>query len=292
LGGGPHAGDRSDERQQLNPERMNLLMRFPIALPLLATAVLLLAACSPAPTPAPAQDAGAVAAATTPDSATEEMAADATSDDATMSEEDHADADMAEGDMAEGDMAEDDMAEGEMTEGDMVEGDMAEEEMTEETAMAEEMTDAEASQERPGWQQIALTDAKTGEPFTLADFAGKTVFVEPFATWCSNCRRQLGNATEANAQLGDEVVFVALSVEPNIGDDVLARYAENEGFDLIFAAMPPEMLQELAAIFGQTVSNPPATPHFIIRADGTVTDLVTGIEGPDAIVNQIQAEQG
>ncbi len=277
-------------------------MRFPLVFSLLATAVLFLAACGPAPTSTPGQDAAAGAAVTAPDGTTDEMAADATSEDATMSEEGHADADMAEGDMAEGDMAEGDMAEGDMAEGDMAEGDMAEgdmaegdmaeEEMAEETAMAEEMTDAEASQERPAWQQIALTDASTGEPFTLADFAGKTVFVEPFATWCSNCRRQLGNATEANAQLGDDVVFVALSVEPNIGNDVLARYAENEGFDLIFAAMPPEMLQELAAIFGQTVSNPPATPHFIIRADGTVTDLVTGIEAADAIVNQIQAEQG
>jgi hypothetical protein len=81
-------------------------------------------------------------------------------------------------------------------------------------------------------------------------------------------------------------------VEANIGDDVLARYADNEGFDMVFAAMPPEMLQELAAIFGQTVSNPPATPHFIIRGDGSVTDLVTGIESADSIVSQILAEQG
>ncbi|KPK07150.1 MAG: hypothetical protein AMJ56_13680, partial [Anaerolineae bacterium SG8_19] len=59
---------------------------------------------------------------------------------------------------------------------------------------AEEMADDMAGDEavgadRPAWQQLTLTNARTGETFTLADFGGQTVFVEPMATWCSNCRR-------------------------------------------------------------------------------------------------------
>lgn len=146
--------------------------------------------------------------------------------------------------------------------------------------------------ERPAWQQIALTDARTGQPFTLADFAGKTVFVEPFATWCTNCRQQLGNVQAARTQLGDDVVFVTLSVEPNIGDEALRQYQDETGFDWTFAAMPPELLQALAGIFGQTVANPPATPHFIIRPDGSVTALTTGIEAPEALVAAIAVAQG
>ena len=106
--------------------------------------------------------------------------------------------------------------------------------------------DDQASVDRPAWQQIALVDARTGEAFTLADYGDKPVFVEPFATWCSNCRRQLGNVQQAYAELGDEAVFVALSVEPNIGNEALVDYADKEGFGYTFAAMPPEMLQELA----------------------------------------------
>ena len=154
-------------------------------------------------------------------------------------------------------------------------------------------TEAEpAVVERPAWQQIVLTDAATGQPFTLADFAGKTVFVEPFATWCSNCRQQLGNVQAARAQLGDDVVFVTLSVEPNIGNEALVQYTVETGFDWTFAAMPPEMLQALAGIFGQTVANPPATPHFIIRPDGSFTELVTGIEGAEAIVEAVEEARG
>lgn len=169
---------------------------------------------------------------------------------------------------------------------------------TESAAAADngETADAQPSEAaavtRPAWQQIALIDARSGSTFTLADFAGKTVFVEPFATWCSNCRQQLGNVQAARAALGEDVVFVALSVEPNIGVDVLARYADAAGFEMTFAAMPPELLQALAAQFGQTIANPPATPHFLIRPDGSTTDLVTGIESPEAITAQIEAAHG
>ncbi len=149
-----------------------------------------------------------------------------------------------------------------------------------------------ADGERPAWQQIALTDARTGATFTLADFAGKTVFVEPFATWCTNCRQQLGNVRQAREQLGDDVVFITLSVEPNIANEALAKYANDAGFDWTFAAMPPELLRELAAVQGQTISNPPSTPHFIIRADGSFTELVTGIEQVDALVSRIEAARG
>ena len=31
--------------------------------------------------------------------------------------------------------------------------------------------------------QLPLVDVRSGETFTLAEFAGKTVFVEPMATW-------------------------------------------------------------------------------------------------------------
>ena len=130
----------------------------------------------------------------------------------------------------------------------------------------------------PAWQTIALTDAVTGDEFTVADFAGKTIFVEPFATWCSNCRRQLGTVNGLRAQSGDDVVFLALSVETNVGNEALANYAAQTGYGLTFAAMPPEMLQLLVDAYGQSITNPPATPHFVIAPDGTSSELFTGFQ--------------
>lgn len=144
----------------------------------------------------------------------------------------------------------------------------------------------------PVWQTLPLINARTGESFTFADFAGQTVFVEPMATWCSNCRQQLENVRSAREQLGENVIFVALSVETNISSADLAAYADENGFEWHFAVMTPELLGELVNAFGRTISNPPSTPHFVIRPDGTVSALSTGIESASEIVAQIGAVSG
>lgn len=144
----------------------------------------------------------------------------------------------------------------------------------------------------PAWQELVLVNARSGENFTLSDFVGKTVFVEPMATWCSNCRRQLNQVQEAKEQLPDETVFIALSVETNIDNTTLAQYADEAGFDWLFAVATPEILAELTAEFGRAIVNPPATPHFIIRADRSYTDLSTGIDPAAELVSQITSEAG
>ncbi len=214
----------------------------------------------------------------------------------TATSDEMADEPMMEETMDEADMADDAMSDDAMMEETSGEETMSDDTMMEETTdeamMEDEMAD-DAMMSLPAWQTIALTDVRSGQTFTLADFAGKTVFVEPMATWCSNCRQQLGNVAAARDQLSaEEVVFVALSVETNISDEALADYTEQTGFDWTFAVASPEMLQELAATFGTSIVNPPATPHFIIRPDGSYSDLVTGIESPEAIISHLQEAGG
>ena len=61
---------------------------------------------------------------------------------------------------------------------------------------------------RPAWHSYELTDVRTGEAFTLSTFTGKTVFVQPMATWCIRCKRQLNSVAEASLGLPpEEVVF-------------------------------------------------------------------------------------
>ncbi len=258
----------------------------------------ILAACgSPAPAAESSQMEASATESEAPAESEEAMAEEV------MTEEDDVGGDMSEAekvddsDMAEShamtETVESDMASETEGTAEMGEAEAAEEAMAEEEMVGEKMTEEEmVAIDLPAWQKLALTDARSGESFTFADFNGKTVFVEPMATWCSNCRRQLTNVQEASAQFGDDVVFIALSVETNIGDDALVSYADNEGFAYTFAVMTPEMLGELAGAFGQTISNPPATPHFIIRPDGSTTDLVTGIEPADEIAAQIEAARG
>lgn len=142
--------------------------------------------------------------------------------------------------------------------------------------------------ERPAWQNIALTDARTGESFTFADLAGKTVYVEPMATWCTNCRAQQRIVVDVYNQLDPaNYVFLSLSVGENIGDGQLAEYAQREGFPWTFAIATPEMLTALVERFGRTLSNPPSTPHFILLPDGRTTELATGQHSADALVSEL-----
>ncbi len=154
-------------------------------------------------------------------------------------------------------------------------------------------TDAPAAS-LPAWQTIPLVDARTGETFTLSDFAGKTVYVEPMATWCTNCRQQMRNLRDAIVTLGtDEYVYIALSVETNISASTLASYADNQGFDWTFAVLSPEALIALTDAFGRTISNPPSTPHFVIRPDLTVGDLQAGrIKSAEELVDELTAASG
>ncbi len=165
--------------------------------------------------------------------------------------------------------------------------------MAEEDKMVAEEDEMIDMADLPSWQQIALTNARTGESFTLADYSGMTVFVEPMATWCTNCRQQLGNVREARAQISDDsVVFIGLSLETNISDGELAQYQSDFGFDWTFAVMTPELLQQLADTFGRSITSAPSTPHFIIRPDGSYTELVTGIETADQILQNLEAASG
>lgn len=167
--------------------------------------------------------------------------------------------------------------------------------------------------ERPEWQLIELTDARTGETFTLGDFYGRTVFVEPMATWCVTCRSQMRNIVSLIAELEeeeaereandetvadvddaprttfdlDEVVFIGLSVETNLNPERLAEYVDAQGFDWTFAIIPSDMLSLLVDEFGRPILNPPSTPKFFVRADGTYSELFTGVRSSDQLHDDI-----
>jgi thiol-disulfide isomerase/thioredoxin len=145
-------------------------------------------------------------------------------------------------------------------------------------------TTAAPTAELAEWQQIEVTDTE-GETFTVADLAGRPVFVENFATWCSNCRSQLEDTQAAAEAAGDDAVFLALSVETELDADDMTEYQQDNGFTAIrFAVMSPEMLAAMDAAFGTTALNPPSTPKVAVAADGTAGELVTGPESTDEIL--------
>jgi cytochrome oxidase Cu insertion factor (SCO1/SenC/PrrC family) len=150
-----------------------------------------------------------------------------------------------------------------------------------------------AASNKPAWLTLPLINAHTGETFTLADFAGKTVWVEPMATWCTTCRGQLPHVEAARIALNsDQYAFISFSVAENVDNATLAKYADDQGWHWIFAVATTDLTQGLVDSFGFSIVTPPSTPHFIIKPDGSISDLSTGKPSTDEIVAALKAASG
>ncbi len=136
------------------------------------------------------------------------------------------------------------------------------------------------------WATATLTDVRSGETFRIADLvaAGKVVFLEPMAVWCSKCRAQQERAVDALARLDrSKVAWVGLDVETAESAEQLAAYSEAAGFDFTYAIADRDVSRALAEEFGDVVLNPPATNVIVIEPDGQVTHT-TGGHSADEIV--------
>ena len=154
-------------------------------------------------------------------------------------------------------------------------------------------TDDDADTDLADWQTMTLTDARTGDEFAVADFVGCTVYVETMATWCSTCRAQLEHVATAAEELDpDRFVFIAISVETEISDEDLARYADDASFDWLFSVARPDALKEIVDEFGRESIVPPSTPHLIVNPDGSYGALRTGGTPPEEIVELMTDASG
>ncbi|WP_137935449.1 TlpA family protein disulfide reductase [Mesorhizobium comanense] len=71
--------------------------------------------------------------------------------------------------------------------------------------------------------EISFADA-VGQPKTLADYSGKIVLLNIWATWCAPCRKEMPTLDRLQAELGGpDFEVVALSMDRK-GPDVVKRF--------------------------------------------------------------------
>ena len=124
--------------------------------------------------------------------------------------------------------------------------------------------------EAPAWFSATLTDARTGQTFSINDFQGKVVLVETMAIWCSNCLKQQGQVKALHEQLGarDDFISIGLDIDPNENADALKSYVESKGFDWLYAVPSADVSREIASLYGDQFLNPPSTPIVVIDRHG------------------------
>ena len=157
-----------------------------------------------------------------------------------------------------------------------------------ETAVVEAAPDVavETAAERPAYLDVELTDAATGETFTLASLEGEVVAIEPMAIWCSNCKAQQNNVKEAYSDIADAgVTYISLGIDPGENEDALARYADRNEFGWTFVKSPAELSRELSDLFGPQILSAPSTPLIVLDANGDVFTQEWGFHGPDSLLS-------
>jgi hypothetical protein len=160
----------------------------------------------------------------------------------------------------------------------------------EDEMMAEKDESMSEEMMTPEWFSADLTDAKTGETFTIADFEGKVVLVETLAMWCSNCLKQQGQVAVLHELLGDRMDFVSLGIDidPNENAAALKAYTEKNGFDWLYTVAPVDVAREIGQLYGDQFLNPPSTPMLIIDRDGHVHPLPFGIKSAESLMAALE----
>ena len=128
-----------------------------------------------------------------------------------------------------------------------------------------------------------------GQPASLADFAGKVVVLNLWATWCAPCREEMSSLDRLQARFADrDLVVLALSVD-RAGPERVQKFLDEVGVTHLHVYRDPKA----AATRAVRVQGLPAT--ILVDRKGQEVGRVLGIaqwDGPAAVaaVDKLLAE--
>jgi hypothetical protein len=157
-------------------------------------------------------------------------------------------------------------------------------------AMMHDTPAPDAMMEAPAWFGASFTDVRTGDTFSIKDFAGKVVLVETMAVWCPTCKRQQGEIKALHELLGmpADLVSISLDIDPNEDSEYLKAYVEDNTFDWIYAVSPAEVSREIGNLYGDQFLNPPSAPILIVDRQGGVHPLPFGVKSAEDLKAEIE----
>ncbi|MGH7114264.1 MAG: TlpA family protein disulfide reductase, partial [Stellaceae bacterium] len=116
--------------------------------------------------------------------------------------------------------------------------------------------------------KISFADA-AGRKFDLADFAGKVVIVNLWATWCAPCRREMPSLERLQTRLGDKITILAIS-EDTRGEKAVAPFVAKLGLKSVKTYLDPK------SIVAQAFKVEGLPTSFLIDRNGRVRGRVVG----------------
>jgi peroxiredoxin len=131
-----------------------------------------------------------------------------------------------------------------------------------------------------GAPDFHATDLRTGRPTTLADYRGKVVLLNVWATWCQPCRVEMPSMERLYRRLGQSGDFkvVAVSIDEE-GDSVVAAFARELGLTF-------DILHDRTGAIKRTYQATGVPESWVINRDGVIIKKVIGASEWDGPVNE------
>ena len=128
----------------------------------------------------------------------------------------------------------------------------------------------------PDFEAVNL---RTNQPASLADYAGKVILLNIWATWCDPCRVEMPSMEKlSQAMAGPDFRVVAVSVDKD-GPDVVMKFANEFGLHFDILHDPSGKIQRTLQATGVPES-------FVLDRSGVIIKKVIGADQWDSPVNQ------
>jgi len=127
-------------------------------------------------------------------------------------------------------------------------------------------------------------DLATGRATTLADYQGKVILLNIWATWCQPCRVEMPAIERLHQRLGGrDFQIVSVSIDAD-GDSVVAAYARDLGLTF-------QILHNQSGDIQQIYQTTGVPESFVIDRDGIIVKKVIGAAEWDGPVNETLIER-
>ena len=123
------------------------------------------------------------------------------------------------------------------------------------------------------------TSLETGKVKTIADYKGRVVLLNVWATWCQPCRLEMPSMERLQKELGPEgLQIVAVSIDEG-GKDVVKAFVREYGLTFEILHDPSRAIERIY----QTTGVPES---FVLNKYGIIVKKVIGAAAWDAPVNR------
>lgn len=122
-------------------------------------------------------------------------------------------------------------------------------------------------------------NVRTGHPASLADYRGKVILLNVWATWCQPCRIEMPSMERLHQRLaGKDFAVVAVSVDKE-GEDVVKAFVQELGLNF-------DILHDQSGTIQQSYQTTGVPESFVIDRDGIIVKKTIGAAEWDGPVTE------